>query len=210
MSWKVLHRTCTTGLPVCHCRAEKHRLAKLYEAFRRINAGGSSLDQLVSVTLLAIRNLVNSEHNMVLFVDNARNQMWTRWTLGTVMDNKVGPNPVSLMQNFVSWQRCSTSYWVSLTQNFCFMAAMQYLILGLTNAELCFMAAMQYLVLGLTNAELCFMAAMQYLVLGLTNAELCFMAAMQYLVLGPCILCSVVDMQIGVPRFHPCMMLASA
>ena len=70
-------------------RAEKQRLAKLYEAFRRINAGGSSLDQLVTIILRAVRNLVNSEHNLLLFVDNSRDQLWTKWTLGTVMDNKV-------------------------------------------------------------------------------------------------------------------------
>ena len=70
-------------------RGEKQRLAKLYEAFRRISAGGSSLEQLVSVILKAIRNLINSEHNLLLFVDHARNQLWTKWTLGTVMDNKV-------------------------------------------------------------------------------------------------------------------------
>lgn len=71
-------------------RAEKQRLAKLYEAFRRINAGGSSLDQLVTIILRAVRNLVNSDHNLLLFVDNSRDQLWTKWTLGTVMDNKVG------------------------------------------------------------------------------------------------------------------------
>lgn len=74
----------------CGCRAEKQRLAKLYEAFRRINAGGSSLDQLVTIILRAVRNLVNSDHNLLLFVDNSRDQLWTKWTLGTVMDNKVG------------------------------------------------------------------------------------------------------------------------
>ena len=71
------------------CRAEKQRLAKLYEAFRRVNAGGSSLEQLVTIILKAVRNLVNSEHNLLLFVDNSRDQLWTKWTLGTVMDNKV-------------------------------------------------------------------------------------------------------------------------
>ena len=70
-------------------RAEKQRLAKLYEAFRHINAGGSSLDQLVTIILRAVRNLVNSDHNLLLFVDNSRDQLWTKWTLGTVMDNKV-------------------------------------------------------------------------------------------------------------------------
>jgi len=64
-------------------------LAKLYEAFRRVNAGGSSLEQLVTIILKAVRNLVNSEHNLLLFVDNSRDQLWTKWTLGTVMDNKV-------------------------------------------------------------------------------------------------------------------------
>ena len=73
-------------------RAEKQRLAKLYEAFRRINAGGSSLDQLVTIILKAVRNLVNSDHNLLLFVDNSRDQLWTKWTLGTVMDDKVS-NP---------------------------------------------------------------------------------------------------------------------
>ncbi|DBB04290.1 TPA: hypothetical protein ACH3X1_012787 [Trebouxia sp. C0004] len=68
--------------------AEKQRLAKLYEAFRRVNAGGSSLEQLVTIILKAVRNLVNSEHNLLLFVDNSRDQLWTKWTLGTVMDNK--------------------------------------------------------------------------------------------------------------------------
>ena len=70
-------------------RAEKQRLAKLYEAFRRVNASGSSLDQLVTIILKAVRNLVNSDHNLLLFVDNSRDQLWTKWTLGTVMDNKV-------------------------------------------------------------------------------------------------------------------------
>lgn len=70
-------------------RAEKQRLAKLYEAFRRINAGGSSLDQLVTIILKAVRNLVNSDHNLLMFVDNSRDQLWTKWTLGTVMDDKV-------------------------------------------------------------------------------------------------------------------------
>ena len=74
---------------LCCGRAEKQRLAKLYEAFRRINAGGSSLDQLVTIILRAVRNLVNSDHNLLLFVDNSRDQLWTKWTLGTVMDNKV-------------------------------------------------------------------------------------------------------------------------
>lgn len=75
---------------LCCGRAEKQRLAKLYEAFRRINAGGSSLDQLVTIILRAVRNLVNSDHNLLLFVDNSRDQLWTKWTLGTVMDDKVG------------------------------------------------------------------------------------------------------------------------
>lgn len=74
---------------LCFDRAEKQRLAKLYEAFRRINAGGSSLDQLVTIILRAVRNLINSDHNLLLFVDNSRDQLWTKWTLGTVMDNKV-------------------------------------------------------------------------------------------------------------------------
>ena len=87
-------------------------MAKLYEAFRRISAGGSSLDQLVSVILKAIRNLINSEHNMLLFVDHARNQLWTKWTLGTVMDNKVWPRDAlfaaSLERNKekIELQRC--------------------------------------------------------------------------------------------------------
>ena len=74
-------------------RAEKQRLAKLYEAFRRINAGGRSLDQLVTIILIAVRNLVNSDHNLLLFVDNSRDQLWTKWTLGTIMDDKVTSNP---------------------------------------------------------------------------------------------------------------------
>lgn len=75
------------------CRAEKQRLAKLYEAFRRVNGGNSSLDQLVINILKAVRNLVNSDHNTLLFVDNSRDQLWTKWTLGTVMDNKVSSHP---------------------------------------------------------------------------------------------------------------------
>ncbi|KAA6428464.1 MAG: GAF and PAS PAC sensor-containing adenylate guanylate cyclase [Trebouxia sp. A1-2] len=70
--------------------AEKQRLAKLYEAFRRVNAAASSLEQLVTIILKAVRNLVNSEHNLLLFVDNSRDQLWTKWTLGTVLDNKMG------------------------------------------------------------------------------------------------------------------------
>ena len=64
-------------------------MAKLYEAFRRVNAAASSLEQLVTIILKAVRNLVNSEHNLLLFVDNSRDQLWTKWTLGTVLDNKV-------------------------------------------------------------------------------------------------------------------------
>ena len=54
-----------------------------------MNAGGGSLDQLVNTILKAVRNLVNSDHNLLLFVDNSRDQLWTKWTLGTIMDNKV-------------------------------------------------------------------------------------------------------------------------
>lgn len=91
-NWTALLNKVTLPIPILFViwrRAEKQRLAKLYEAFRRISAGGSSLDQLANVILKAIRNLINSEHNLLMFVDNARNQLWTKWTLGTVMDNKV-------------------------------------------------------------------------------------------------------------------------
>ena len=92
---------------LCCGRAEKQRLAKLYEAFRRINAGGSSLDQLVTIILRAVRNLVNSDHNLLLFVDNSRDQLWTKWTLGTVMDNKVG----SVCLIIISWFICQDPPW---------------------------------------------------------------------------------------------------
>ena len=44
---------------------------------------------LAAVTVVITVLQKYSEHNLLLFADQARNQLWTKWTLGIVMDNKV-------------------------------------------------------------------------------------------------------------------------
>eukprot|EP00891_Asterochloris_glomerata_P009654 jgi/Astpho2/9654/Aster-x1594 len=81
--------------------AEKQRLAKLYEAFRKINAGGTTLDQLVSVLLKAVKNLVFANQALMLFVDHARDQLWSKWSVGTIMDGKDSCLLVKLNQGMI-------------------------------------------------------------------------------------------------------------
>ena len=40
--------------------------------------------------LKAVKNLVFANQALMLFVDHARDQLWSKWSVGTIMDGKVG------------------------------------------------------------------------------------------------------------------------